>query len=129
LTIWKEFFSSLPWQDLVPDEVHAVVTAGLGRFDDYSTPVSKSEFATASKTPDGSFVVVYMPTVRTITVNMASLKARANARWFDPTNGTYTKIPEGPFDNAGTRKFTPPGKNHDGDGDWALLLDASGSML
>ena len=30
LQIWKEFFSSLPWQDLVPDQDHKVVTGGLG---------------------------------------------------------------------------------------------------
>jgi len=25
------------------------------------------------------------------------------------------------------QQFTPPANNHDGDGDWVLLLDASGS--
>jgi len=70
-------------------------------------------------------VLAYMPTARTISVNMASLKAPANAKWFDPTNGTYRTIPGGPFVNAGTRQFTPPGKNGDGDSDWVLLLDAS----
>jgi hypothetical protein len=66
-----------------------------------------------------------MPTARTITVNMASLKANATAKWFDPTNGAYTSIPGQPFPNSGTPKFTPPEKNHDGDSDWVLLLDAS----
>jgi hypothetical protein len=126
-TIWKKFFESLPWQDLVPDQAHAVVTAGLGTFENMQTRVSKSDFCTASKTPDGSFVVAYMPTAREITVNMASLKAQAGARWFDPSNGRYTTIPGGPFANTGTRQFTPPGNNHDGDSDWVLLLDASGS--
>ena len=127
LTIWKGFFSSLPWQDLVPDQDHKAVTAGLGTFGDLQTRVSKSDYCTASKTPDGSFVIAYMPTVREITVNMASLKAPARAKWFDPTNGAYTTIPGGPFANTGTRQFTPPGNNHDGDGDWVLLLVASGS--
>ena len=126
--IWHGFFSSLPWQDLVPDQDHTVVTAGLGNPGNLQTRVSKSDFCTASKTPDGSFVVAYMPTARKITVNMASLKAPANAKWFDPTNGTYTTIPGGPFANTGTRQFTPPGNNHDGDSDWVLLLDASGGI-
>ena len=30
LTLWQSFFSSLPWQDLVPDQDHSVVTAGFG---------------------------------------------------------------------------------------------------
>ena len=127
LIIWKNFFESMPWQNLVPDQAHTVVTAGLGTFGDLQTRVYTSDYCTASKTPDGSYVVAYMPTVRTITVNMANLKAPAIARWFDPSNGAYTTISGGPFANKGTREFTPPGKNHDGNGDWVLLLNASGS--
>jgi hypothetical protein len=126
-TIWKNFFESMPWQNLVPDQAHTVVTAGYGTFGNLQTRVNTSDYCTASKTPDGSFVVAYMPTAREITVNMASLKAQASAKWFDPSNGTYTTIPGGPFANTGTRQFTPPGNNHDGDGDWVLLLDASGN--
>jgi Putative collagen-binding domain of a collagenase len=125
VTIWKGFFSTLPWQDLVPDQDHSVLTAGLGNYGNLQTPVSISDYATASKTPDGSYVVLYMPTVRTITVNMASLKGSAVAKWFDPTNGTYTSISGQALPNKGTQQFTPPGSNHDGDGDWVLLLDAS----
>jgi hypothetical protein len=66
-----------------------------------------------------------MPSVRTITVNMANLKANATAKWFDPSNGAYTSIAAQPLPNKGTQQFTPPGNNHDGDGDWVLLLDAS----
>jgi hypothetical protein len=127
LMIWKEFFSSLPWQDLVPDQDHTAVIAGLGTYGNLKTRVSRSDFCTAAKTSDGSYVVAYMPTARTITVNMASLKAPANAKWFDPTNGAYTMVPGGPFPNTGTRQFTPPVNNHDGDTDWVLLLLVLGS--
>lgn len=123
--IWHQFFDSLPWWNLVPDQSHTVVTAGLGSYGTIQTRVSWSDFCTAARTPDGSIVVVYMPTARTITVNMASLKAPAAARWFDPTNGTYTTIPGGPFANTGTRQFTPPGDNSHGETDWVLLLGAS----
>ena len=139
LTIWKNFFSSLPWQELVPDQEHTAVTAGLGTYGstevqvnpkDYSAKmkpsVSQSDFATAARTHDGSFVVVYIPTARTVTVNMKSLKGPAIAKWFDPTNGDFQTISGGPFPSTGVRQFTPPGKNHDGDSDWVLLLDASG---
>jgi hypothetical protein len=127
LTIWKNFFSSLPWQDLVPDQAHKIVTAGLGTYGTLETRVSQSDYCTVAGTPDGSLVVAYMPTVRTITVNMASLKAPAKAKWFDPTNGIYQTIPGEPFVNTGSRDFTPPRENGDGDGDWVLLLDASRS--
>lgn len=125
-TIWKNFFESLPWQDLIPDQSHTVITGGFGTYGNLqTTQVSQSDYCTAAKTPDGAVDIAYMPSVRTITVNMASLKAPAIAKWFDPTNGAYTTISGGPFANKGTRKFTPPGKNHDGDGDWVLLLVAS----
>jgi hypothetical protein len=127
LSIWKGFFISLPWQELVPDQDHKVVTTGFGSFGTLQTRVSQSDYCTAAKTPEGSFVVAYMPTARTLTVNMASLKAPALARWFDPTDGNYTNVSARPLTNSGTRQFTPPGRNHDGDGDWVLLLDASGS--
>lgn len=125
LMIWHQFFSSLPWWNLVPDQVHTVVTAGLGDYGTIRTRTSQSDFCTAARTPDGSLVVAYMPTARTITVNMASLKSHAVARWFDPTNGTYATIPGGPFTNTGARKFTPPGQNSEGASDWVLLVQAS----
>jgi hypothetical protein len=124
LGIWAKFFSSLPWQDLVPDQDHEVLTAGYGTFGNVDTRVSKSDYATSAKTADGSTVVVYVPTARAITVNMASLKGTAKARWFDPSNGEYQDVSGSPVANRGSHEFTPPGKNHAGDGDWVLLLQA-----
>jgi hypothetical protein len=131
LMIWHAFFSSLPWQDLVPDQDHKVVTAGFGTPGHDKDRASKMDFCTASRTEDGAVVVAYMPTPRAITVNMSSLKAPATAKWFDPVSGSYITIPGGPFANAGSQSFAPPAKVNDnyGDGDWVLLLAASGSTL
>jgi len=126
LKIWRDFFATLPWQDLVPDQNHTTVTAGLGTYGDFKTRVSQSDFCTASRTADGEVVIAYMPTARTVTVNLAKLKAPAVAKWFDPASGSYVPAADTPVPNTGTRQFTPPGKNHDGDTDWVLLLDASG---
>lgn len=127
LQLWKDFFSSVPWPKLVPDQDHSVVTAGFGSWGDLKTRVSQSDYATTASTPDRAVVVTYMPTARTIAVNMARLPGPAKARWFDPSGGTYTAISGSPFANSGSHSFTPPGKNHDGDGDWVLVLEASGS--
>ncbi len=140
LEIWKNFFTSLPWQDLVPDQQHETVTAGYGAFGSdeihfdsqqlsarMDLKVSDSDYATAARTADGSYVVVYMPTARAITVNMARLRGPASAEWFDPSSGTYQVIAGSPFPNTGSRKLTPPGTNAAGDSDWVLLLDAVGS--
>jgi len=124
--IWHSFFTSLPWQDLVPDEDHTVVTAGLGDAGDMNSRASGTNFCTAARTPDGSYVVAYLPTPREITVNMNSLNSPAIGKWFDPTNGVYVPISGGPFPNNGERRFMPPTKNRGGDdNDWVLLLQAT----
>lgn len=125
LGIWAKFFTSLPWQDLVPDQDHEVLTDGYGTFGNVDTRVSESDYATAAKTSDGSVVVVYIPTERPITINMASLNGPAKARWFDPTNGAWQDVSGDSLPNSGSKRFTPPGKNHAGDGDWVLLLESS----
>ena len=119
------FFKSLPWYDLVPDQNHTVVTAGYGTFyqgqaGDY---VHTDTYATTGRTADGSTVVGYMPTVRTVTIDMTKLAGpTVTARWFDPTNGTYATVAGSPFANTGARTFTPTGNNSEGSGDWVLLL-------
>ena len=79
---------------------------------------------TAARTPDGGLVMAYVPEGQTIGVDMSKLAARVRARWYDPTDGTYQRVPGSPFDNAGTRQFSPPGKNAEGDSDWVLVLAA-----
>ena len=138
MEIWKKFFSSLPWQDLVPDQQHTTLTGGYGTFGSdeihldkdgldtsYAVRVSQSDYATAARTPDGAVVVIYVPTPRTMTVNMAEQRGPTTAQWFDPTNGEYKVIPGGPFPNFGSRQFTPPKQNHAREGDWVLLLKAA----
>src|SRR5262249_3777011 len=97
LEIWKKFFSSIRWQDLVPDQTQSVITAGAGTYGDVNTRVSESDYSTAAKTEDGSLVVVYVPTVREIEINMQALRSAGRARWFDPSNGNYQDIEGGPF--------------------------------
>jgi hypothetical protein len=122
--IANNFFAVRPWYKLVPDQDHTVVTASYGTFDNNICLGANSDYLTAARTPDGSLVIAYMPTRRTITVDMTKLSGIATARWFDPTNGAYASI--GTFANTGTRQFTPPGGTHsDGNSDWVLVLQTS----
>ena len=114
---------TLPWYNLVPDQSHALVTAGYGTFAT-SGLFASNDYATAAKTADGTLALVYMPTSRAITVDMSKMSGSTTARWFDPTNGTFTSIPGSPFANAGSRQFTPTGNNSAGDSDWLLVLQA-----
>lgn len=123
---WRDFFQSLKWQNLTPDQNHFILLAGAGFLGDLNTKISDSNYATAARTLDGSTVAIYIPTRRTVTVNMASMSGLTRARWFDPSNGTYQEVSGGSFANDGSRQFTPPGDNHVGDQDWVLLLTLSG---
>jgi hypothetical protein len=70
-------------------------------------------------------VMAYIPTVRTVTVDMGALGAPATGHWYDPSSGDYTLIAGSPLPNSGARDFTPPGNNRDGDGDWLLVLETN----
>ncbi len=117
-------FSGRAWYTLVPDQTHAVVTAGYGTFAGGGT-VLGNDYLTAARTPDGSLVLAYLPTVRTITVDLTKLSGTVTARWYDPTTGAYSTVAGSPFANTGTQAFTPTGNNSAGDGDWVLVLEAT----
>jgi hypothetical protein len=126
LSYMKNLFAPRKWYDLVPDQRHTVVTDGYGTPAASGTgSVTTDTYATAARTPDGTLIMVYMPTIRPITVDMSKLPGPTAARWYDPTTGEYIPAAGSPFANIGTRELTPPGKNHDGDGDWVLVLEAS----
>jgi hypothetical protein len=110
-------FSSRPWYELVPDQDHDVVTAGYGTY-------GNDDYVTAAATPDGKLAMAYLPSSRTVTVDLASFSAPVIARWYDPTNGEFTPNAQSPLANHGTVDLTPPGANADGTDDWILVLEA-----
>jgi hypothetical protein len=124
----KALFEPRAWYNLVPDQSHTLVTAGYGTFDGAATDANrflmKSDYVTAARTPDGRLALAYLPSLRAVTVDMTKLRGRPRARWYDPSRGVYASIAGAPFPNSGTRVFTPPGKNGDGDEDWVLVLES-----
>lgn len=123
----KKLFEPRAWHLLVPDQKHEVVTAGYGTFDGSETPGSvygmTSDYVTAARAADGSLVMAFLPTRRTVTVDMTKLRGPTTARWYDPSNGRYHAIDGTPLANSGPHSFIPPGNNADGDGDWLLVLE------
>ena len=105
-----KLFRSRPWYDLIPDQKHEVVTGGLGEF-------RGLDYLAAGRTADGNTVIAYMPTKRTITVDMSKVSgSQAQGWWFDPRTGHSTEA--GVFPTSGRQDLTPPA-----DGDWVLVLD------
>lgn len=105
---------TIAWWRLVPDAKGEFLTAGLGEW-------KGADRAAAALADDGSCGVVYLPTPRTITVDLAKVKGPVMVRWFDPTTGEFTTVQGAPFSGGGKREFTPPGANSAGESDWALF--------
>ena len=103
----QKLFGERNWHLLVPDQAHAVLTAGFG---------SGSTYSTAAAASDGSSIIAYLPSSRTVTVNGSRLGSSMTAWWYKPATGTSTMI--GTFTTAARKTFTPPSS-----GDWVLVLD------
>ena len=70
--------------------------------------------------------LAYLPSVRRITVELASFAGGLTASWFDPTSGRSIAVEGSPFANRGSRDFIPPTRNSAGDGDYVLVLEVAG---
>jgi Protein of unknown function (DUF4038)/Putative collagen-binding domain of a collagenase len=128
-----ELFNSVPWWNLVPDQRHAIVTAGYGTDDAQVTgsgadlptltkTLNADNYVTTAATPDGRLAMAYLPAGGTLTVAMQTFVGPVTAKWFDPTNNSFTAISGSPFPNSGSHNFTSPWKNSAGDADFVLVL-------
>jgi len=113
----RALFAPRPWQRLVPDFGHELLTGDLGG--------GGFDRAVAASANDGSFALAYAPSTRTLSINMTKFPGNVNARWFDPVAGTPISIAGSPFPNVGSRNFATPGKNTADDSDWVLILESS----
>jgi hypothetical protein len=127
MSFYKNLFESRSWWKLVPDPLHQVLTNGYGTYEEFGDPSSvmaSNDYATAALASDSSFMVAYFPSIRTVTVDMSKFSVPVvTARWYDPTNGTYSTIAGSPFAHIGSQQFTPSGNNNGGDGDWVLVIE------
>jgi hypothetical protein len=118
----NDLFASFAWWNLVPDQSHQMVTAGYGTYDTSNLNFTTEDYCTAAWITDGSWALAYCPQSARLTVDLTKMSGAVTALWYDPSNGTYTAISGSPFPNSGSADFTTPGKNHDGDPDWVLVL-------
>jgi hypothetical protein len=121
LQIMKNFFERYAWESLVPDQGHNAVVAGFGTYLSKGSIVTDT-YATAAKAADGSLLMAYLPTLRSIVVDMAQLRGPMVAQWFDPTTGALHDDDNKTLPATGRATFTPPGKNGSGDEDWVLVI-------
>lgn len=104
------------WTLLAPDQGNTFLTSGQG---------SGGTRAPASLAVNGSFGVIYSSSGSPLNVNLARLNGpNARASWYDPGNGTFSTISGSPFPAIGSRSFSPPASNSEGDSDWVLVLES-----
>ena len=123
---WKNFFAGIAWQSLIPDQGHAIGTAGFGTGHLTELPENANYITVAADSLTGSahLAVAYFTVSATLTIDLSKFAGTITAKWFDPTNGSLTAVSGSPFTNTGTHNFTPTGSNNAGDPDWVLLLTA-----
>lgn len=114
-----EFFRSFPWQELLPDTDHSIVTGGAGAY-------GEENYALAAATPDCRTVVIYLAGTPSVTIDMGALPGPMRARFFDPALGVFAELDGGALADSGVREIAPPGKNGDDSEDWLLVLEAPG---
>jgi hypothetical protein len=125
MTFVTNLFSHRRWFDLVPDTGHRLVTSGYGSYS-AGGDLNDNDYVTAAHTPDGALAIAYLPTGQPVVVDMRRMAGpRVQAQWYDPTSGSYSTIPGSPFAPRGSRRFTVPGRNDEGDEDWVLVLTAT----
>lgn len=118
----KALFAPRPWWRLVPDRDRTLLLDGSGTF-------GQADYATAARADDGRSALIYLPSPRTIAIDLARLSAsRIAARWYSPRDGqTYdgeNLATAGPFAEhagGGRASFTPPTSGREDD--WVLVLD------
>lgn len=110
---WGNFFSSIKWNKLIPDQKHELVTEGLGEF-------RGLDYVAAASTQDMSTLVAYMPTARTIKVDHGKLKgSKLRARWYNPATGKLVEEAS-EYANTDVAEHSPPSG-----GDWVFILEES----
>jgi hypothetical protein len=115
-TIFAQVMQMYPWWKLVPQTGIYLVSTSL---------YSGASTISPALSSDGTFAFIYTAGGNGFSVQLGVMQVGSfAARWYDPTNGTFTTASGSPFTNSpGTfHAFTTPGNNAAGDPDWLLVL-------
>ena len=114
----RRLMDSRPWWTFVPDLNNTIVVAGFG---DPNSSDPSQYYVTAARISDGSSLWAYVPTGRTITVDMSKISgSTVKTWWYSPRTGNAAAI--GQFANVGLRDFTTP-VSEGSTQDWVLVAD------
>lgn len=112
------------WWEFALDTAHSILTNGYGSYANGETDdIDTNDYAPCAYLSGVDLAMIYMPTNRTMTVDMSQFSGTVTARWFDPTSGDYEVDVASPLANSGTHEFSHAGTNDAGDADWVLVLE------
>lgn len=120
----RDLFAARSWWSLVPDEGADLVVSGRGTeltHDDDKVSVVGSDYATVARAVDRSWAVVYVPTERTLTLDLSGMAGPSTVAWVDPAAAARPPLTT-VVDPSG--HVSTPGPNSDGGHDWLLLVTA-----
>ena len=106
------FLDRKEWWNLIPDQ--SILASGGN--------TNGTVLNLAARHQDGKWVVAYLASQASISVNMDKIKdaEKAQATWIDPRNGKSVSI--GIYPTTGVKSFTTP----DGWEDALLIVEAAG---
>jgi hypothetical protein len=115
-TLTPDQFSFNPWYELDFSSEKRVVVGGWGE-------QRGLDFLAAAYTADRRTLIAYMPTSRTVSIDLSRLSGETKRGWwFDPRNGKTLSTGEIPGQEV--INFTPPD-----DHDWVLVIDDAAANL
>ncbi|MBN1274966.1 DUF4038 domain-containing protein [Candidatus Woesearchaeota archaeon] len=104
----RNLMESRPFLERVPDQ--AIIASSTGTGDDH---------AQATRASDGSYLMVYYGSPRSLSIDLDKLSGtQAKAWWYDPRTGQAADA--GTHTSSGEKYFTPPSSSGP---DWVLVID------
>ncbi|MDB9025983.1 DUF4038 domain-containing protein [Parabacteroides distasonis] len=104
------FLSARKWYELIPDFDNNLAIDG-------AAPYATNDYAVSAVSFDKKWAVMYIPSKRTIRVNLKILKGnRISLRWYNPRTGNYKLISSN--QSPCILEYTSPDEN-----DWVLLFE------
>lgn len=105
----RKLIESRPFVTRIPDQ--SLIVSGQGE---------KGEYMTAFRDQEGTYLMVYLPVGRNVTIKTTDIAGRQlSIKWFNPRTGKTESSIQLP--NAGKVTTTPPSSGIEND--WVLIID------
>jgi|GEM_PF-4272748 len=105
MTHLRDFLAAIDWWRLEPK--HEMIS---------NQPTSPTERVTLARSTEGDLLVAYIPQGDRVEIDMAGMRGKMEAHWYDPVAGTFAGF-KAPVATQGAQTLRAPRR-----GEWVLLL-------